>query len=386
VPVFSTQTALSDALTRLASAPAPPERNSDVVVDTGVLTCGDCGAWYPIIAAVPEVLSDHLRDGARDRRWLEETAPRLPGELVALWRRFEPRSAEDPGAHHKLAEIALPAKITDGSFWGPGYASPFNLWTPEHTWHLIRNFVVAEPLLELSRGHVVLDVGSGYSWTTEWLLRSGYEPIGIDICRAYLEIAIARVGPNRPHLLVADAERLPIRSGSMHAVLGFEAFHHVPDRPAAMREFNRVLMDGRPVVLVEPGGAHEHAAVSIEAMEKYGTLERGMDLRDVVAYAEGSGLGDCREHYLQRVAVGAEFDAVPPSPPISLVANNVYTLRKGGTPSVRSRPAPPPPEPDPLPVHTPAPTPVARPEPPPPVEPPPAFSSLRRLLRRASRQ
>jgi len=72
-----------------------------------------------------------------------------------------------------------------------------SLWTPEHTWHLIRNFAVAEPLLEVPRGGVVLDAGSGYSWTTEWMLRSGYEPIGMDICRTYLEIAVARIGVNR---------------------------------------------------------------------------------------------------------------------------------------------------------------------------------------------
>ena len=68
---------------------------------------------------------------------------------------------------------------------------------------------LAQPLLELEQWQAVLDVGSGYSWTTEWLLRSGHEAIGIDLCRAYLEIGLARVGPNRPHLLIADAEHLP---------------------------------------------------------------------------------------------------------------------------------------------------------------------------------
>ncbi|HUR22022.1 MAG TPA: methyltransferase domain-containing protein [Vicinamibacterales bacterium] len=329
VPVSSPPTALSDALAKLALAPAPPDRNYEVVVDTGVLTCGGCGAWYPIIACIPEILPDHLRDSARDRQWLDSIAPALPPELVSLWSGFELKSASDAGAHHKLAEIALPSKITDDAFWGPGYASPFNLWTPEHTWHLIRNFVLAEPLLELSRGDVVLDVGSGYSWTTEWFLRSGYEPIGMDICRAYLEIATRRSGLNRPHLLVGDAECLPIRSRSIQAVLGFEAFHHIPNRPAAMHEFSRVLLDGRPVVLVEPGGAHEHAAVSIEAMERYGTLEKGMDLKDVVAYVAGLDLGDCQQHFMQRTAAGIESPdpAAPPVPPAPLTANNVYTLR-----------------------------------------------------------
>lgn len=332
VPASAPKTALGAALSALALPPAPPDRNYEVVVETGVLTCAGCGAWYPIIGCVPEILSDHLRDPARERHWLATVAAALPPALVSLWNGFALKSAVDAGAHHKLAEISLPSKITDDGFWGPGYASPFNLWTPEHTWHLIRNFVLSEPLLELSRGDVVLDVGSGYSWTTEWFLRSGYEPIGMDICREYLEIAIRRVGLNRPHLLVGDAECLPIRSRSIHAVLGFEAFHHVPNRPAAMREFSRVLLDGRPVLLVEPGGAHEHAEVSIQAMDKYGTLEKGMDLTDVVGYAAGSGLGDCLQHFMQRTAVGPEpSDATrPPAPPVALTANCVYTLRNGG--------------------------------------------------------
>jgi len=341
-PSTPATTDLGRALARLASPAAPPDRNYEVCVETGVLTCGGCGAWFPIIKSVPEVLSDHLRNADREREWLAGISSQLPAELVAMWNTFTLVGAADAGAHHKLAEIALPAKITDPFFWGPGHAAPFNLWAPEHTWHLIRNLVVSEPLLQLTRGSVVLDVGSGYSWTTEWFLRGGYEPIGMDICREYLEIAIHRIGINRPHLLVGDAENLPIRQASVDAVLGFEAFHHIPNRPAAMREFSRVLLNDRPVVLVEPGGAHEHAAVSIEAMEKYGTLEKGMDLVDVAGYAAGSDLGDCRQHFMHRTSPGLH--------PVELTANNVYTLRKGAPAGIAEVPAdlpPPPPPPAP---------------------------------------
>jgi len=246
---------------------------------------------------------------------------------MAVWRAFQPAtSVEDAGAHHKIAEITLPGKVTDDGFWGPGYVSPFNPGTPEHTWHLIRNFVAVEPQLELTRGQVVLDMGCGYAWTTEWMLRGGYEPIGFDICRAYLEIALKRVGANRPHLFVGDVENLAVKRKAVHAVLGFEAFHHIPNRSSAMREFSRVLIDGRPVVLVEPGGAHEHAAVSVEAMTKFGTLEKGMELADIRAYAAGSGLTEIHQHYILR-HVDAEGGA-----PVRLLANEVFTLRKSRDP------------------------------------------------------
>ena len=93
-------------------------------MDTGVLTCAGCGAWYPIIACVPEILSDHLRDPARDRQWLASVAAKLPPALVSLWNAFEFGTAADAGAHHKLAEIALPGKITDDGSGDPATRRP----------------------------------------------------------------------------------------------------------------------------------------------------------------------------------------------------------------------------------------------------------------------
>src|SRR5438132_802959 len=80
------------------------------------------------------------------------------------------------------------------------------------------------------RGHVVLDSGCGYSWSTEWLFRSGYDAIGVDICRTYLEIAVQRLGTFRPHLIVGDVENLPLQGGTANAVLAYESFHHIPNR------------------------------------------------------------------------------------------------------------------------------------------------------------
>jgi ubiquinone/menaquinone biosynthesis C-methylase UbiE/uncharacterized protein YbaR (Trm112 family) len=329
VPVWTTSTSLTAALTSLAAAPAPDTRGLEVVLEEGLLVCGGCGAWFPVRKCLPELLSDHLRDWARDRAWLDTQAGRLPEALLGALRAFTPASAAaaDGGAHHKLAEISLPSKIDDPHFFGPGYVSPFNIWTPEHTWHLIRNFAVAEPLLETTRNQVVLDAGAGYAWTTEWMLRGGYEPIGIDIVREYLDIAIARAGANRPHLVVGDTEHLPIRDRVVHAVIAFEAFHHIPDRPAAMREFARVLHDGKPVVLVEPGAAHEHAAVSQDVMQKYGTLEKGMELHEVAEYIAGSALTDPLQHTMERNGfTPGRFAERRPGGPI--IANLVFTARR----------------------------------------------------------
>ncbi|MEO7273534.1 MAG: class I SAM-dependent methyltransferase, partial [Vicinamibacterales bacterium] len=183
----------------------------------------------------------------------------------------------------------IKSKIADPAFFGPGYSSPFNPWNSSFTTYLISLFGTVVPFLELERGGVVIDSGCGYSWSTEWLFKSGYDAIGVDICRTYLEIAVQRLGTFRPHLVVGDVENLPLRSGIANAILAYESFHHIPDRQKAMTGYHRVMGRSGRVILAEPGAAHEKAEVAVDAMEKYGILEKGMDLSDVVQYADGTG-------------------------------------------------------------------------------------------------
>jgi uncharacterized protein YbaR (Trm112 family) len=47
-------------------------------IDEGVLLCGRCGRWYPIIETIPRMLPDDLRDATEDRGFLEKWKPHLP--------------------------------------------------------------------------------------------------------------------------------------------------------------------------------------------------------------------------------------------------------------------------------------------------------------------
>jgi uncharacterized protein YbaR (Trm112 family)/SAM-dependent methyltransferase len=321
VPAWPRTSRLTELLDKYATAPAVPDRDFSVAVEQGLLACGACGRWYPIIGFIPELLPDHLRNWDRDRAFQGGLLAQLPGDLAECLSGFQPDERPDAkqADHNKLAEIALPKKV-DAAFFGPGYSAPFNPWTPEHTWHLIRNFAVIEPLLLARRGDAVLDMGCGYSWTTEWLLRGGYEAIGFDIGREYLEIAIRRMGANRPHLFVADVENLPIREDSIHAAFAFEAFHHIPNRRQAMRELGRALKVGGSFVLAEPGGEHEHSAESDDAMKRYGTLEVGMELDDVRGYIQGTALTRARKHLILRFTENETAACVP---------NHIFTMTKG---------------------------------------------------------
>jgi uncharacterized protein YbaR (Trm112 family)/2-polyprenyl-3-methyl-5-hydroxy-6-metoxy-1,4-benzoquinol methylase len=313
--------------------------SQDAVVVSGLLTCA-CGRWFPIEHQIPEVLPDHLRDWEKDLARFDTLATTLPEDERATRRSFQPNGASelDPGSHYKKAEIGIKAKIDEPLFFVPGQTSPFAPWDPAFTLYLIKLFGISAPLLNLRAGDIVIDSGCGYAWTTEWLFRAGFDPIGVDICRTYLEIGVDRVGALSPHLVVGDVEHLPLRAGIAKGVLAYESFHHVPDRRRAMTQYERVLQDGGTVVLAEPGAAHEQAPSAIAAMTKYGILEKGMELADVLEYAQDTSFA-VDQVFLMRltgnelnVPVDAAFATTH-----SAIEGNLFKAVKGGAPA---RPTP----------------------------------------------
>jgi SAM-dependent methyltransferase/uncharacterized protein YbaR (Trm112 family) len=303
IPSMLPVTPLTSVLRSLAGPAAAAERGRDVDIVTGLLVCGGCGRWYPLAGSIPELLPDHLRDAARERALFDAALAGQPPSLRDALAAFTPSgdASTDPGAHYKQAEIAIKNKIDDPVFFGPGYSSPFNPWNTDFTVYLIALFGAVAPMLGISRGQTLVDSGCGYAWSTEWFFRSGINVIGVDICRTYLEIGITRIGAFRPHLVVGDVENLPLATGQADAVLAYESFHHIPDRQRALASYDRVLKKGGTVILAEPGGAHEDAKVSVDAMEKFGILEKGMELGDVEGYAEGTTFGAPEQLHLLRV-------------------------------------------------------------------------------------
>lgn len=282
----------SSFLARHETAPDDPERSRQTIVIDGLLVATDTGMWYPIVDTVPELLPPSLRDWQSHHDFLDQViAPRIPAELVVALRQAVAGvdASGRRGDNHKTSEIGLLDKVEDkANFLAPGLLSPFNPNIYNHPADLIRGFGNCLPFLQLQHGHRVLDSGCGYGWTTEWLMNLGIDAVGIDISRVYPDVGRRRMGPNnQPHLVVGDSENLPFRAGVFDAVLCFDAFHHIPDRPAAMRRYERVLKDPGRIVLLEPGGQHETDEVSVNVMDTYGIMEVGMELADVQGYIDG---------------------------------------------------------------------------------------------------
>lgn len=150
-------------------------------------------------------------------------------------------------------------------------------------------------LLGLHPGSRVLDIASGKGTSAIFLAeRFGCEVVGIDYSEQNVEQAIAAAAAKELASLVrfrqADAECLPFDDGSFDAVICECAFCTFPDKPAAAREFARVLRHGGGVGLSdvtrvpelpkELGGLLAWLACIADAqsLETYGTYlaEAGM--------------------------------------------------------------------------------------------------------------
>jgi len=74
-----------------------------------------------------------------------------------------------------------------------------------------------------------------------------------------------------------------------------------------------LLLVGASLVMV-------FSASAVQAMEKYGTLEKGMELEDLRSYAAGSPLTLAQKHLILRFSDTETAPCVP---------NNILTLKKG---------------------------------------------------------
>lgn len=90
----------------------------------------------------------------------------------------------------------------------------------------------------------LLDVATGEGNVLK-LYRSGMG-VGVDIAEGMLKRA-----PKGLLLVRGDAENLPIRSSSFDTVSIAFGLRNVPDKVAALREFNRVLRPGGKVLILE---------------------------------------------------------------------------------------------------------------------------------------
>ena len=117
-----------------------------------------------------------------------------------------------------------------------------------------------------------LEIGVGTGRIALPLRQRGVRLFGLDLSRPMLDEFLRKTradGP--PPLLVGDATRLPVRTGSVGAVLACHVHHLIPAWRDALDEALRVTAPGG-LLLLDPGGHAESPwdAAAMEAMGRHG--------------------------------------------------------------------------------------------------------------------
>ena len=137
-------------------------------------------------------------------------------------------------------------------------------------------------------GALVLDVGAGPCWISEWLQKLHYRTISVDIAHAMLRIGQSRLAPGS-WLCSGDMAAIPLTDGSLDAIVCYGALHHVPNWPEALGEFYRVLRPNGVLVLQEPGKGHHEQPEAVAQMEQFGVLEQALPPRTLVRACRKAG-------------------------------------------------------------------------------------------------
>jgi protein-L-isoaspartate(D-aspartate) O-methyltransferase len=172
-------------------------------------------------------------------------------------------SFDDP-PNFKKAVISL----FEGSGAGYGTNGDFH-------WNHARRLV---ELAQLQPGQTVLDVATGTApaaiMAAQTVGATG-RVVGLDLTFDMLKYGrqnIAAAGLTKLELVVGDAEQLPFNAGSFQVVLCASSLPWFPNLPAALKEFERVVVKGGKVIFSCYGGEWRVATTKIlnEVLAAYG--------------------------------------------------------------------------------------------------------------------
>lgn len=127
----------------------------------------------------------------------------------------------------------------------------------QSSWLTAREWLEFADQLGVVQGAHVLEVGSGSGGPAVYLAAArGCRVTGVDInehgVRNARALADARGVSDRVRFEVADAGRpLPFADDSFDAIISNDAMCHIANRPAALREWHRVLRPGRRALFTD---------------------------------------------------------------------------------------------------------------------------------------
>ena len=177
-------------------------------------------------------------------------------------------------------------------------AKPFNFGEAEHILPEI-GFLIQG--LQLLVGMTILDFGAGSCYASRILNQLGLRVISVDVSKTALEIGKSLsqrwppVGDVPEHVFCQfDGQRLDLPDESVDRVFCLDAFHHVPDQRATLREMARVLKDGGIAGFAEPGPNHSKTSESQLEMRTCKVIENDIVLGEILSHGRVFGFTDLK--------------------------------------------------------------------------------------------
>jgi SAM-dependent methyltransferase len=203
-------------------------------------------------------------------------------------------------SHSKQSEKEYLRRSGGGSWEATKpFPPPGQIATEDHA-QLLLDFAVLLRVLTPASSDLVLDLGAGSCWVSEWLRRCGFRTTALDISFDMLRLGASRLGGSHG-LVVGDMEFLPFAEGAFSKACCLNAFHHVPDAVRALREIKRVLAPDGVVFFSEPGAGHANHPTSLAASRNYGVLEKEILIDEFMEACLEAGFADVRLHPISHV-------------------------------------------------------------------------------------
>ncbi len=172
---------------------------------------------------------------------------------------------------------------------------PAGSYDLEETTQDIQDFAMLLRMLRPEPDDLILDLGAGSCWCSDWLERLNLSTVSVDI-----SIDMLRLGQQRmrsgvdARLITGDLEQLPFAAGSFDKAVCLNALHHVPRLDLAIKEIHRVLNDTGMVLFSEPGVGHADKPWSKSATQDYGVLEQDVPAETLLEACLTAGFHDAR--------------------------------------------------------------------------------------------
>ncbi len=167
--------------------------------------------------------------------------------------------------------------------------------------HVLTRFSTLLQGLRLGPNMTVLDFGAGPGWGSHYLAQLGCQVIVLDVSRTALRIANERFQRQPPfgnvpgpRFLVFDGHRIDLPDASVDRIFCHDAFHHVPNPGAILRELARVLVSGGIAGFAEPGPDHSRNPTSQAEMRNFKVVENDIRIEEIWKQAQDVGFTDIR--------------------------------------------------------------------------------------------